>query len=259
MPVPGSYRQDPVNALVNEVQKLRAEVNALKQAQFYMPIVDNDLDTQNPGNCWLFADGRLRVRLYDGTIKEFQAVVSPGGITSTVPKPTRPSAGTTHLKAWTAQWSQSYKNDGTQRADYPERLWVGNFLGSLGNNAALIGFDYTDIQTTLAGSLITGVKALYNSGYANTADGQIAIYWGTHSNTVAPTLWGGVVSYPAGSRWYGANEQAWTDLPNWVGEELRDGASVGLLVAGGDGSNVNGWGWGAATTLPPQLEITYVK
>lgn len=259
--MPAGYRNDPNEALVREIQTLKEQVRALQQKAMWIPVVDLDPVSPGASNIWVFADGRLRIRLFDGTIKEWAAVATPGSGSSGVLKPARPNGGTTRIKQWSATWSKSYNGDGTQRADYPERLWIGNFVGGApnGNNAALIGFDYTDIQATLVGSTITGVSMYYANASANTADGRIHVYVGTHQNTAAPTTWGNVVSYPVADRWYGASEKAASILPNWVGEELRDGYSYGLLVAGGDGVNVNGWGYGFGTSLAPILEVTYVK
>jgi hypothetical protein len=254
----GGFRKDPNDKLTTELTLLRQQVNALLQKQTVVPILDTDPDPTQPGNIWVFADGRLRVRLYDGTIKEWAAVAVPGSGTSGTPKPVRPSGGTTLRNQWVANWSQSYQDDGSARADYPERLWIGNYVGILGNNAALIGFDWADIQTQLVGAEITGVRVYYSNAYANQPAG-IHTYWGTHNNPTQPAVWQSVVDYPIADRWYGPSEAGWTSLPSWVGEEFRDSAAFGLLVAGGDGVGVNGWGYGVTTTTPPILEITYVK
>jgi len=60
-----------LQSLVNRIVALEEQLEAERGRAFRVPVVDADPDPDDPTNLWLFADGRLRARLPDGTVVDF--------------------------------------------------------------------------------------------------------------------------------------------------------------------------------------------
>jgi hypothetical protein len=250
---------DPYDQIMQEIQRLRDDVQSLRSSPFRIPVVDADPVVDLGTNAWLMNDGRLRVRTASGTIKEYAPVGTPGGTTTTVAKPTPPPAKKTYTKTWTAQWTQSYQEDNDQRTgtDY---LYYGYADTFNGRQKSLIGFDYNNIKTNLTGASVSKVELFFH---------QLHSWWnwgghvrfGMHNNTVKPTSYGGVVKNNMTDATFGPSQAKWVTVATEFGIRFRDGTGRGVLIDNltddhayyGYGAGVSGNGY------PPQIRITYVK
>lgn len=156
----------------------------------------------------------------DGGPQIAPAYVLNDGGGSGVPPPAPPPPPRQHYNIhWRAIWGQTWNQHGFRvngeciQGFYPD--------GWNGDNKAIFGFDWANIQATLAGATITDIAVYlyfhhwyYNSGgiavlgYSNKSSGgggyEIADF--------------GIAEYHIGK---GAGQ--WCGLPNWLGDGFRDG------------------------------------
>lgn len=248
---------DPFAQMQGRIEALEQQVKSLSQAPFYVPVLDADPATDE-GNIWLMNDGRLRVRNASGTIKEYAPVGSPGGTTTTVPKPAPPAPKRTYTKVWNATWTQSYQADNSQRSD-PE-LYYGYGDSFNGRSKALIGFDYANIASNLAGSQIQRVELYFHNLHSWWNWGSY-IRFGIHNNTAKPATYGGAVRTNVTQVTFGKPQAKWATIATEFGVRFRDGTGRGVLIDQLTSDRAY-YGFGAGLTgagSPPMIRITYVK
>lgn len=182
------------------------------------------------------------------------------------------SGGSTPVQTYTttynATWSATYQQSGTRRPDAidGDKQYQGFYSSNNGNQKALIGFDYSSIQSDLSGATVTKceVYLYFNHWYFN-AGGTAVI--GTHDNTT--TANNGPSTYPTGdvhtnrkqvSGW-GINVGKWVDLGTTIGNEFKSGASLGIAMGPGPSTSQTYYGSydGDNMTNEPKLRITYTK
>jgi hypothetical protein len=216
-------------------------------------------DSSYAGNIWAYPDGRLIVKLKDGTLRQYTSASAsaPSGT-----NPTPPPQPTTRVSAWTATWSQAYRSSGGFTGGDDRYLYYGNSGESSynGRQKSLIGFDYATIASTLAGSTITACRLfLYNihTWYYSGA----TCYVGIHNNTAKPGTYGGAVEDNVSSFHTSRNLAEWHPVSTEFGSRLRDGTGRGVILeALNDSTTYYGYAAGIGSGLPlPQLEITYIK
>lgn len=252
-----SGSSDPYFAIMNEIQRLREEVRNLTQKPFYIPVLDSD-PAADEGNAWLLNDGRLRVRNASGTVKEYAPVGSPGGTTTTVPKPAPPAPKKTYRGTWAATWTQSYRSSGAQRSE-PE-LYYGYGDGFNGQSRSLIGFPASTIRTNILGSQITKVELYFHNLHAWWNDGSY-VRFGIHNNVTKPATYGGAVRTNVTQAKFGKPEAKWVTVATEFGVRLRDNTGKGVLIDQLTNDHAY-YGAGAGLTgsgNPPMIRITYVK
>jgi hypothetical protein len=251
----------PIEQMAQRIAALEAAIIDLSTKPLVVPVVNADPGTDYPGNIWIYPDGKVNVRLKDGTVKtsSFGAVSAP-----TASNPTPPAQPITRSSLWTAQWGQAYRSSGGFTGSDNSKLQMGSTGDSYnGRQRSLIGFDYASIQSTLSGSKISRVQFwLYNwhTWYYNGGT-----YWaGMHNNTVKPGSWGGTIGRDFVSSFHVPNTgPGWYDLATEFGDKLRDGTAKGVtLQAPNDDRTYYGYaagGPGTAGNQMPQILITYVK
>lgn len=232
-----------------------------------IPVLSADPPESDPTNIWMMPDtGRIRIRHLNsaGTAyvyKEYTPV-APGSPNSGTPPPPPPTPKLTRRKTWTAQWTRSYRENGAQRTDFLDRLYYGNSGQSSfnGRTKSLIGFDYSDIDTTLTGATIkrvlltmTNIHAYWNSG--------AYIYFGIHNSTSVPSTWPSIPRSKIYRAHFGKPQTKTVSLPLEFASRIRDGSGKGIaLEAPNDSREFYGWAAGVGSGYtPPQLIVEYVK
>lgn len=250
---------DPFDQIRQELDGLKNQIKGLSQAPLRLPVVDADPDSAQNGNVWLMEDGRLRVRNAAGTVKEYAPVGSPGGTTTTVPKPAPPPAKKTYVSTWAATWTQAYKENGSQRTD-TNHLYYGYADSFNGRQKSLIGFNWSAIKTQLTGASISKVEIYFHQIHAWWNWGAY-VRFGIHNNNGQPGTYGGVVRNNVSQVTYGKPQAKWATIATEVGVRFRDGTGRGILI---DQLSSDRAFYGAAAGLsdsgsPPYLRFTYVK
>lgn len=127
---------------------------------------------------------------------------------------------------YTADWDGTYTGSGTYRNPGTDPavhgLYQGFYSPNNGNQKALVGFDYSQIQSDLAGATITKFEVyLYYSHWYFNNGGTAVVGYHNLSNSSHPA------SYPGS----GITAGGWT-FPNW---QINQGQWVELGIAVGQG------------------------
>lgn len=252
--------RDPVEALAQRLDDLQKQITDLSTKDIIIPVVNADPGTAFAGNIWAYPDGKLNVRLKDGTVKQYSPVTPAA---PTVSNPTPTPQPVTHQGTWTAQWGQAYRASGAQTGGNNTYLYQGNGDSFNGRQRSLIGFDYASIQSALSGANVTGVR-LYLT-VAHTWWNSGGTFWfGLHNNTSKPGTWGGTIGRDfVTSNHVPKTGTLWINLSTEFGSRFRDGSAKGItLQAPSDDRTYYGYAYGGPGTNSgqmPVLQITYVK
>lgn len=251
----------PEERFLEIIDGLQQRISALEARPLQIPILDADPPITYKGNVWMFSDGRLHIRLNDGTVQEFTAGVTSGG-TSGTSAPVVPPQPITYETAWSATWTQAYRQSGGVTGGDQQKLYYGNSGESSynGRQSSLIGFDYAAIQAALAGAVINKVEIyLYNEH--TWLNSGATVYFGTHSNATKPGTFGGVVTNFIST---GATKRSlgtWHVVNTTIGAQLRDASAKGIVLqAPNDSTSYYGYAAGIGDGPPiPQIRINYTK
>jgi phage minor structural protein len=165
---------------------------------------------------------------------------------------TAPNAGTTSTTTttWTATSTQSWRDAyGGWRSDN-NYVYQGEY-SSYGNHRGCAFFNYSDIQSKLAGKTVKNVQ-LYLSRRAGGTNAAQAVNVYTHNLTSAsgtPVLT--LHKSSAGS--YSVGQAKWITIPNSVGDSLKSGTAKGIALYSSSGSPYMTFDGGSKV----QLKITY--
>lgn len=279
-----SQPTDDVERLAQKIQQMDSTIRDLSRPRpVIIPILDTTPDDSDPANVWLLPDGRLRIRHRNaaGTawvIREFQettqaiqahnnalhaaaGAAGAGGSASAVPPAPPKPAAKTFTKTWAGTWSASYEEDDSKRTEYSgKRLYYGYGDSFNGRQKSLIGFDASNIQSTLSGCTIKSVKLRLHNVHAYWNDGA-TIYFGVHNNASEPGSFPSLVRNGIAHSKFGKPQLKTVTLPLIVGALLRAGTGKGIaLTAPGNSSENYGWAGGVGSSYTdPALIITYVK
>jgi hypothetical protein len=251
----------PEERFLEIIDGLKQRIAALEARPLQIPIVDADLSSDYKGNVWMFSDGRLHLRLNDGSIVEFTSGTSGGGSSGT-PAPPVPPQPITYETVWSATWTQAYRAAGGFTGGDNEKLYYGNSGASSynGRQSSLIGFDYAAIATALSGATVNSVSVyLYNEH--TWASSGATVFFGTHTNATKPGTFGGVVSNFVSSGSTKRSTGAWHAVNTAIGAQLRDGLAKGVVLqAPNDSTAYYGYASGIGAGPPiPQIRINYTK
>lgn len=241
------------------VKQLQDRIDALEARPLQIPIVDED-SGDFAGNIWAFQDGRVRVRLADGTVREIITTASTGA-TTTVPRPVVPPQSRVQQKSWPALWSQAYRFDGSVTGGSAHKLYYGNDGNPVnGRQSSLIGFDYADITSTLSGSTVNKVELFLHNDWTYSPSGSV-VFFGAHSNSTQPASFTGVVENLISSDQIGTAEEKYHPLATRFGQLFRDGIVKGIVLqAPNDSTAYSGYASGVGGGPPgPVLRINYTK
>lgn len=246
---------DPYARIAAEFAALKEEVRQATRRPMRIPILDADPDSDDPTNVWLFSDGRLRVRLENGSIKEYSPVGTTGATQSGTPRPAPTPPPITRSRTWDATWSGAYKGSGALRSDYPGRVFYGRDPGGYnGVLRSLVGFDGDHIRATLAGASIVKAELYFHNLHFYYNYGG-SIKFGVHSNASRPSSYVGALKAGMQSVKFAKEEAKWVRLSNAFVTQIRSGGANGLLIDQ-QSSATAAYGYGSGA---PKLKITYVK
>jgi hypothetical protein len=252
---------DPTERMAAQIRDLQRVVQELVTRPAYVPILNTAPSADYTGNVWMYPDGKLNMRMKDGTIKQV-ALAAPSAPTTTNPTPAPQPV--THTGTWRAVWGQAYRQAGGVTGGNDQMLYHGDSGESSYNGLqkSLIGFPYATIATALSGSTIKKCEFwIY----------QVHTYWnnggtqwvGAHSNASQPGSYGGVVHEQISSFHVNPGQASWHTVSTEFGSRLRDGSAKGvLLTAPTHDRTYYGYahgGSGTPTEQMPMLRITYVK
>jgi hypothetical protein len=187
----------------------------------------------------------------------------PAGPPGSHPPPaSTPTDGATYTKKWTATWSRSYEGDNSTRFDDSPYMYQGSFdTSSPGNQKSLAGFDYKNIQATLAGAEILEAHFTIKNSHARWNKGLYAEV-GVHTYSSKPSTWSGAsVTERKWKKWVTEGGSLTIDIGASTGRAFRDGTTKGLAIgpeATNDHDNY-GYFFGASHSARPSLTIKYRK
>lgn len=165
---------------------------------------------------------------------------------------------TTYTKTYYATWSASYRSSGAKRTDVSE-IYQGYYSSTNGNQEALVGFDYAQIQADTSGATITACSVyLYYSHWYSSSGGTAVI--GTHNYTSAPGS-SPVTNDDRVRNSYSGTGAETTSLGTTIGNEFKAGTSKGICIGPGPSTSSTYYGYaqGNGQSSEPRLIITYTK
>jgi hypothetical protein len=190
-----------------------------------------------------------------GTNPADTGYANDGGGTSTDPTQS-------YTKTYYSTWTRSYQGDGSSRISNGD-IYQGYYSSTNGNQRSLIGFDYSTIQSDLAGATITSVSlTMDNTHFYNNSGGTAVI--GTHDYTSSPSTWSGsrVVESITNFSWAkGAKKAVALSVSNF-GNTLKSGDATGIALGPGDSTSLTYYGYFVGQnggTNRPSLTIKYTK
>lgn len=168
-----------------------------------------------------------------------------------------------YTKTYSATWTGRY-NGSNSLLNANTDIYQGFYDSGNGNQRSVVGFDWNQIQSDLAGATITKVVVtLKNKHWYNSAGGTAVI--GTHNSSASsapstcPTLndnLGAFSEWPSLATWAVAVDN--TDF----GNALRDGTAKGLCIGPGPTISHEYYGYFAGSndaTNKPKITISYTK
>lgn len=221
--------------LASTLTRIMVKAKASRSTGFTIPELDEDPDVTDPTNLWLLADGRLRARTFDGTIREYAQEAVAGSATSAVLLPDDPTPES-YRTVYAATWGESYCS--VHGLESGSNLEYGTAYGtSHGDYRIMLGLDYATIQSDLVGATITGVEfKLENTDSWATAD--VEIFMGAHAEATAPAVYTPTRLYAFQGLWprYGYGS-TWRAASTWFGDALRDNDIRGITIEPPTNSN----------------------
>lgn len=250
----------PEERFLEIISGLERRIASLESRPVQIPALNADPTTDYKGNIWIFQDGRIHIRLPDGTISEVSGGVTSGGSSGT-PVPVVPPQPVLQSQEWPALWSQAYRASGGFTGGDAQSLYYGNSGDSYnGRQSSLIGFDYSAIATALSGSTINKVEVFLYNKHTYPAGGG-TVHFGLHSNAAKPGTFGGVVSSFISKDAVKRNQAAYHVVSTAFGAALRDGSAKGVILQSpNDSTSYYGYAAGLGDGPPiPRIRITYTK
>ena len=186
------------------------------------------------------------------------AYLNDGGGTSSAPE----GAGN-YTKYYNATWSGSYNGSGDYMSDYSDRISQGYYSSTRGNQRALIGFDYDQIQEDLSGASIQQVQLVMTNVHCYQNDGTSLVV-GLHTYASRPSTWSdGSVTQDMQryTGWpYGAIRTMTLDSD--FGAALQAGTAKGIAI--GPGPTTSNYYYAYfkspySSSGRPYLKVTYSK
>lgn len=179
------------------------------------------------------------------------------------------------ITTWTATWSEGYWGPSKGNLAHThynslvrhDRLCQGNylpyhdnFIGRQGREGGMFGVDIDNMRNELQGSRIEKIEVYFHvlhSGYYSGTD----LIVGTHNCRDWQDRFSQVNYGVASARYYYRDQGQWITLPNWVGENLRDGKLCGLTTYS---DKADLWHYAYVAGIwdnwkKPKIRITYVK
>lgn len=247
----------PDERFVGEINSLKEQIAALQARPLQIPYVDTDPSTDYKGNIWMFQDGRVRIRLADGTIKELATVASTGATSGTA-KPAIAAQPITRVLDVAATWSQAYRQAGPFTGSNPSTNLYYGYVGDSfnGRQSSLVGFDYTTIASLLSGSTVTKVE-LYLQPLHTWSDSGGTVYFGIHNNSTKPSNYSSAVvvkNYVSSDKVH-KGTYIYHQISTEFGARFRDGTAKGVILQAPNNSNTF-YGFMSPTV---RLRITYVR
>jgi hypothetical protein len=258
--MPGGWeKQTPIERFAAKIRALEDAVAAMRGG-LYIPFVDADPDASY-GNIWAFQDGRIRIRLPDGTVKQITTATDTGTV-STVPLPAPVPQTQSFQQTWQAAWTESYQQGGASRGSAV--LYWGKSDDFNGVQTSLVGLPYASIQAALAGASITKVEVFLHALHTGYPSGATVQFRG-QANQAPPATLGGVGSLVlASTSVVGVDVggvPTWHNVSKALGDALANGSALGFSLSASDaGLAQYGEVAGIASGVPaPALRVTYVK
>lgn len=251
---------DEIDQLAAKLRQIEDRLSDLSTQPLLIPVLNADPGTGYAGNVWTYPDGKLNVRLKDGTVKQYSPVAPVAPAAS---NPTPVAQPTTRQTTWVAQWGQAYRASGGQTGADNSKLYQGNGDSYNGRQRSLVGFDYASIQSALSGSNVTGVEIWVDVRHTWWNNGGV-LWLGLHNNATKPGSWGGTIGRDLVSDFHVPNSgSGWYAIASEFGSRIRDGGAKGVTFqAPNDDRNYyvfTSGGPGTSSDRMPQLRITYVK
>jgi hypothetical protein len=183
--------------------------------------------------------------------------------TVTVPPSTPPTStsATWHSTSFGAAWSRSYINTNYPRWDDPAYCYQGVYPGYGGNQKSLVGFNYSAIQSTLAGA--ANITGTFNFKVAHSYwnAGMTAVI-GSHNSASKPATWpAGVDERQMSKGSCVAGHTYSIALKPWHCWAFQNNVIKGMAFGSAPSSSLTYYGfmYGAGQGGAPYLTFTYYK
>lgn len=253
--------------LTQEIKDLKAAVRDLTARANSVPVLAEDPGPEDGVNLWLLNDGRLRgYRRSDNTVVEYSysthahpgvAGSAQGGGISTMPAPADEYEPTSERYEEGSDWAVSFQNDGESARPDSNRLRFGfSGNGAIGEEMSMVHFpNLSELAPGPEGTRISGVWVRMHIADTFGVAGEIRI--GVHNQDLEPSSFSETEAAVVAPVREG--DMMDIQLPDWVGERMRDGLVKGITLNQNSKARSK---YGSVTADPamrPVLIIEYVK
>ena len=261
----GFFTDPAEQRVLAELANMRRDIEALQGSAVRVPLRAADPPTTSPITLWILNDGRLRGRQGDGTVIEYAKksdipapVTPPGGGGSTVPPPVPEYVPSTREYRSGSNWTQCYWKGGSEvYANAGGRLYYSMYTSTTGQLKSMIGFPFLagNLAPGPVGTRIAEVWFRLNNLHTNSNSGG-SLRIGVHNYGSDPGSF--QESGEIGNISVGKPSNDWYQLPNWVGEGMRDNIIQGITLNQNSTSR-SLYGYADGASAGAELRIVHVK
>jgi hypothetical protein len=195
--------------------------------------------------------------------------INPGNGTTAAPS----DGGGNLVKTYKATWSGTYAGSGatgftpnSYLSDYLDRIAQGQYSTNRGNQKALVGLPYEQIQADLSGAVVKKMEFVMYMPHSYYDYGTDTVI-GTHNYTTRPSTWSGANVQTDRTRYYGWPKGGTRAvlLPESMWSDIQDGTATGIAVGPGVTNDIyyysyyNGADPDYTPSSRPYLKVTYSK
>jgi hypothetical protein len=258
MHVPALPYLNPLQQQVIDMRNLQNKVKALQQANTVLPMLNADPGAASGINMWILTDGRVHVRLPNGTVKELAPGTTTGSSSTTPVTPPVPTQ--TYIQSWYPTWTQAYTKNGTVQSASVNLPFGYSGNATSGSQMSILAFP-SSMTTQLSGCTINYIHLWMNS--IRTADapngGTVHIGGGSYSGTPPSTYTSGFENQASGG--FPGSGLFKVVLPVYFYTPFTGGSINGLTLNAPNNSFANAGEvvGGGGYTGGSRLEISYTS
>ena len=216
---------DPVRRLAARLLRLDSRLAAVERRGSFLPVLDADPASPQPGQVWMLNDGRLRGVNADGDLIEWTNATTPGGSTSTNLKPaaSRPHQ---HQSTYSATDAACYCPVHGKES----QLFYGQIDSTHGERRVMFAFDSATIRSDLNGATVRKVEMKVRNLHSH-GNGGVDIHWGGHrADDPLAATYSAAYRDVWSDRWPRVGGDDWREMPQWFGRAFRDDLIRGLTI-----------------------------
>lgn len=241
----------PLQQMIVEHRALYSRVNVLEQRKTNLPMLNTDPPANSGINVWILTDGRIHMRLPNGTVKELAGAATTGSSSTSPVAP--PAAKVTQTTTFYPTWTQCYTKGGS--AQYgTATLYYGYYRTPqhfYDQTMSILTFPST-IVATIGTSSVNWMKFYGTSARPFYKTGSTVHIGGGFYGSTAPSTYNSGFENEA-SKLIPAAGGFFVSLPSYFWQPFQTGTINGITLNSPDTSVSN---FGAVSGIEPGSTVS---